>query len=175
MFLNRVLLIGRIGKINARSIETSDGEERAVVDMNLAVDRNYKDDDGNRPTDWIRVQAFGPLAETLEAYGKPGRLIAVEGQLRTSQYTREVEVDGYDDLVVEVPTISVSVHADTVRFLDSASTDEDEAETNTRTVKGRVVAKSAAKKTAGAKAASTTRTTRTSRRKAAGAEDDVPF
>lgn len=174
MFLNRVLLIGRIGKINARSIETSDGEERAVVDMNIAVDRDYKDDDGNRPTDWIRVQAFGPLAETLEAYGKPGRLIAVEGQLRTSQYTREVEVDGYDDLVVEVPTISVSVHADTVRFLDSAST-EPEEETSTRTVKGRVVAKSATKKTAGAKAASTTRTTRTSRRKAAGAEDDVPF
>ena len=174
MFLNRVLLIGRIGKINARSIETSDGEERAVVDMNIAVDRDYKDDDGNRPTDWIRVQAFGPLAETLEAYGKPGRLIAVEGQLRTSQYTREVEVDGYDDLVVEVPTISVSVHADTVRFLDSASTEPEEG-TSTRTVKGRVVAKSATKKTAGAKAASTTRTTRTSRRKAAGAEDDVPF
>lgn len=166
MFLNRVLLIGRIGKINARSIETSDGEERAVVDMNLAVDRNYKDDDGNRPTDWIRVQAFGPLAETLEAYGKPGRLIAVEGQLRTSQYTREVEVDGYD-MVVEVPTISVSVHADTVRFLDTANTEPEEG-TSTRTVKGRVVT-SSAKKTAGAK------TTRTSRRKAAGAEDDVPF
>lgn len=167
MFLNRVLLIGRIGKINARSIETN-GEERAVVDVNLAVDRNYKDDDGNRPTDWIRVQAFGPLAETLEAYGKPGRLIAVEGQLRTSQYTREVEVDGYDDLIVEVPTISVSIHADTVRFLDHAANAEPEEETSARTVKGRVVA-SSAKKTAGAKAA------RTSRRKAAGAEDDVPF
>src|SRR5690606_29161506 len=121
---NRVLLIGRIGKINARSIETN-GEERAVVDVNLAVDRNYKDDDGNRPTDWIRVQAFGPLAETLEAYGKPGRLIAVEGQLRTNQYTREVEVDGYD-MVVEVPTISVSVHVDTVRFLDHAANAEPE-------------------------------------------------
>lgn len=173
MFLNRVLLIGRIGKINARSIETN-GKERAVVDVNLAVDRDYKDDDGNRPTDWIRVQAFGPLAETLEAYGKPGRLIAVEGQLRTSQYTREVEVDGYDDLIVEVPTISVSIHADTVRFLDHAANAAPEEETSARTVKGRVVA-SSAKKTAGAKAASTTRTTRTSRRKAAGAEDDVPF
>ena len=105
--LNRVILIGRL---------TRDPEMRytpsgvASVRMGIAVDRPFKDRDGNKQTDFIDLQAWRKLAETCAAHLKKGRLIAVEGRLEVRSFEGQ---DGQRRKVYEV-------NCDDVRFLDRA-------------------------------------------------------
>ena len=57
---------------------TYDG--RAVASFSLAIDRDYKDKDGNRPTDFIPCSAFGPQADFARKYLTKGRQICVTGR-----------------------------------------------------------------------------------------------
>ena len=77
--LNKILLIGRLGK---------DPEERAtaggtcVSKFSLATD-NYHSGNGEKTTEWHRVVAYGKTAETCNQYLSKGRLVCVEGSLQT--------------------------------------------------------------------------------------------
>ena len=72
--LNRIILIGRL---------TADPELRytksgiAVGSFTLAVDRRYKNADGERETDFIDVVVWRQLAETCHNYLGRGKLAAV--------------------------------------------------------------------------------------------------
>lgn len=57
---------------------TYDG--RAVASFSLAIDRDYKDKDGNRPADFIPCSAFGPQADFARKYLTKGRQICVTGR-----------------------------------------------------------------------------------------------
>jgi single-strand DNA-binding protein len=83
MSLNKVFLIGRLTK-DPKRIQLPSGS--SVVRFTLAVDRNYTGQDGSRPVDFINIAAWDKLAEILEKYVSKGRLIAVEGTLRTRSY-----------------------------------------------------------------------------------------
>lgn len=83
MSLNKVFLIGRTTK-DVKKTQLPSGS--SVVHFTLAVDRNYTDKDGKRPTDFIDVTAWDKLAEILEQYVPKGMLIAVEGRLQTRKY-----------------------------------------------------------------------------------------
>jgi single-strand DNA-binding protein len=83
MSLNKVFLIGRLTK-DPKKMQLPSGS--SVVRFTLAVDRNYVGQDGSRPADFINVAAWDKLAEILEKYVSKGRLIAVEGTLRTRNY-----------------------------------------------------------------------------------------
>ncbi|MGH2331167.1 single-stranded DNA-binding protein [Thermoanaerobacter mathranii] len=83
MSLNKVFLIGRTTK-DVKKTQLPSGS--SVVHFTLAVDRNYTDKDGKRPTDFIDVTAWDKLAEILEQYVPKGTLIAVEGRLQTRKY-----------------------------------------------------------------------------------------
>lgn len=84
MGLNKVMLVGRTTK-DLQKTETQSGH--SLVRFSLAVDRNYTDKDGNRPTDFITVVAWNRLAEILEQYTVKGTLIAVVRRLQTRRYT----------------------------------------------------------------------------------------
>ncbi|ERM91441.1 single-stranded DNA-binding protein [Caldanaerobacter subterraneus subsp. yonseiensis KB-1] len=83
MSLNKVMLVGRTTR-DLRKTTTQSGH--SLVRFVLAVDRNYTDKDGNRPTDFITITAWGRLAEILEQYAVKGTLITVVGRLQTRSY-----------------------------------------------------------------------------------------
>ena len=84
--MNKVCLTGRI---------TKDAELRytpnniANVSFTLAVDRGFKDANGNRQADFISCVAWRQQAEFLGKYVKKGYMLAVEGQLQTRSYQNQ--------------------------------------------------------------------------------------
>ena len=63
---------------------------KSVVSFSLAVQRRYKDNEGNYPTDFIDFVAWGPTAEFIERNCKKGTLVRATGSLEIRSY----EVDG---------------------------------------------------------------------------------
>ncbi|MGB9857200.1 MAG: single-stranded DNA-binding protein [Dictyoglomaceae bacterium] len=99
--LNKVLLIGHL---------TRDPEMRytpsgiPVTTFRIAVNRP-KNSKGEQSADFIDIVTWRKLAEICGDYLKKGRLVAVEGSLRTRSYQT---VDGQRRRVVEV--VATSVH-----------------------------------------------------------------
>ncbi|HBF5135017.1 single-stranded DNA-binding protein [Clostridioides difficile] len=78
--MNNVILIGRLTK--DPELKYIPGSGTAVSTFTIAVDREYKNKDGEKETDFIPVQAFGKLAEVCANNLEKGRLIAVQGSIR---------------------------------------------------------------------------------------------
>lgn len=55
----------------------------------LAVDRNFKNKQGETEADFISCQIWGKKAEALARYVKKGQRVAVEGNIRTGSYTNQ--------------------------------------------------------------------------------------
>lgn len=82
--LNRVVLIGRTTKVPDLRYTQSG---IAVCNFTLAVDRAYKNAQGEKETDFIDIQAWRQLAENCANYLDKGKLVAVDGSLQTGSYT----------------------------------------------------------------------------------------
>jgi single-strand DNA-binding protein len=81
--MNKIILIGRV----TQDIElkaTASGTE--VADFTLAVNRNYKNAEGNYEADFINCVSYKGLAKTISTYVKKGDRLAVEGRLQTRTY-----------------------------------------------------------------------------------------
>lgn len=83
--MNKVVLVGRL---------TADPELRqtqsgiASCQFTVAVDRRFADKNtGERQADFIRCQAWRQTAEFVSKYFSKGKMIALEGSLRTGSYT----------------------------------------------------------------------------------------
>lgn len=81
--INNVTLTGRITK-DLEKKET--GKGTSVVNFSLAVDRRFKDSNGNREADFIGIQAWGMTADLLCKYCGKGSLIGIEGRIQTRNY-----------------------------------------------------------------------------------------
>lgn len=117
--MNKLILTGRL---------TKDPEVKAIGDNNMvakftiAVNRNYKDKDGNRPADFIPCEAFGKTAEFISNYVTKGRLVEVDGEMRVDQYQNE---EGENRTFTKC-------HVNSLNVLDSAKTaDGESTATNT--------------------------------------------
>ncbi|MGN0599487.1 MAG: single-stranded DNA-binding protein [Oscillospiraceae bacterium] len=81
--LNKVILMGRL---------TADPELRQTPNgvstcrFTVAVERNFAQQGQERQTDFITVVAWRQTAEFISRYFPKGRMICVEGNLRTSSY-----------------------------------------------------------------------------------------
>jgi single-strand DNA-binding protein len=108
--VNKVVLVGRLGQDPKLTYLPSGN---AVCEMSVATDEGYKDRDGNKVdrVEWHKVKAFGYTAEFCGKYLSKGRLIYVEGTLKT----RSWEKDGEKRYVTEV---AVSAPGHTVQALD---------------------------------------------------------
>lgn len=104
--INSVSLTGRITK-DLEKHET--GKGTSVVNFSLAVDRRFKDQNGERQADFIQIQAWGKTAEILCKYAGKGSLIGVEGRIQTRNYENN---QGQRVYVTEIV-------AENVTFLDS--------------------------------------------------------
>ena len=58
----------------------------AVANFTLAINRPFKNQDGEREADFIRILAFGKTAETIAQYVKKGQQLGIEGRIQTGSY-----------------------------------------------------------------------------------------
>lgn len=92
--LNEVVLIGRL-TADPRYSATSSGV--VVAEFRLAVDRDFKNKQTNeREADFINVVAWRSTAEWVIKNATKGQLVAVKGQLRSSNWTAEDGTKHYD-------------------------------------------------------------------------------
>ena len=83
MKMNNVSLLGRLTKdVELRYSQSG----TAVANFTLAVNRQFKNQNGEREADFIRTLAFGKTAEIIAQYVKKGQQLAVEGRIQTGSY-----------------------------------------------------------------------------------------
>lgn len=86
--LNKVILIGRLGRDpEVRYFPSGEGE-RAIARFSLATSEVYINRDGEKKevTEWHSIYCWGKLAEFVRDYLRKGRQILVEGRLRTRKW-----------------------------------------------------------------------------------------
>lgn len=81
--LNKVILIGRVTK-DPELRYTQSGNP--VLNMTVAVDRPFTNQQGEREADFIDVVVWNKQAENCANYLSKGRLVAVEGRLQIRSY-----------------------------------------------------------------------------------------
>jgi len=111
--MNKVELIGRLTR--DPKVRYSSGENsKANASFTLAVNRRFKNNEGNYDADFIRCVAFGKTAETIEKHIHKGNRIAVSGHIQTESYdNKEGQKVFTTDVVVEE-----------LDFLENKSSDE---------------------------------------------------
>lgn len=100
--LNRVILMGRITQ-DLEIRQTQGGT--SVLSFTVAVDRSFVKQGEERQTDFINCVAWRQQAEFINRYFAKGRMIAIEGNLRTRTYD---DKNGTKHYVTEVFVDSVS-------------------------------------------------------------------
>ncbi|MBU2514423.1 single-stranded DNA-binding protein [bacterium] len=84
-YLNKVLLIGRLGQDPEKRITPSG---HSVVSVSIATTDYFKDKSGNKQerTEWHKVVFWNRQAEIVEQYCRKGSQLFVEGSLQTSDW-----------------------------------------------------------------------------------------
>lgn len=115
--INNVVLVGRL----VRDVDlkyTNSG--RAATNFTLAVNRDFKNEQGVNEADFISCAAFGKQAENMARFLGKGSLIGVEGRISTRSYQAK---DGKTVYVTEVITSKVG-------FLESKKQGNTNQQTN---------------------------------------------
>ena len=82
--LNRIVLMGRLTR-DPELRRTQSGT--AVTSFTLAVDRDFKGQNGEKETDFIDIVAWRNTAEFVCNYFAKGRMAVVEGRLQIRDWT----------------------------------------------------------------------------------------
>lgn len=81
--INKVILTGRLTSTPELKKTSSDV---SVVAFSVAVQRQFKDKQGNYPADFINCVAWRNTAEFIAKYFEKGNLIALVGELQSRNY-----------------------------------------------------------------------------------------
>ncbi len=84
--VNKVILVGRLGQ-DPEIKYTASGQ--ALARFSLATDESYKDRNSGeqqRRTEWHNIVAWRRLAEICGEYLTKGKLVYIEGRLRTRKW-----------------------------------------------------------------------------------------
>ncbi|WP_150203330.1 single-stranded DNA-binding protein [Streptococcus constellatus] len=84
--INNVVLIGRLTRDVELRYTTSNV---AVATFNLAVNRNFKNQDGEREADFINCVMWQKSAENLASWTRKGMLIGATGRIQTRSYENQ--------------------------------------------------------------------------------------
>ncbi len=125
--LNKVMIIGNVGGEPEMRF-TPNGHP--VTSFKVATNWNYTTPEGERKqeTEWFNVIAWNRLAEQCNQYLNKGRLVYVEGRLRTRNWDDQEGQKHYRTEVI----------ASRVTFLDKQATATDE-KTEEHTHHGEIV------------------------------------
>lgn len=109
--MNNVSIVGRLTKDPfIRQV----GENRQVCTFTLAVNRNFKNSQGESEADFIQCNVWNKLAEQVVKYCGKGSLVGVSGRLQSHNYTN---AEGKRIFITDV-------YADSVRFLQLKSANQ---------------------------------------------------
>lgn len=105
--MNKVLLVGRLGQDPKLSYTASGAP---VTNFTLATDESYTKDGAKvEQTEWHRIVVWNKQAEFCANYLSKGRLVLVEGKLKTRKWEDQQGQAKYTTEIV----------ANSVQFLDS--------------------------------------------------------
>jgi len=99
--MNKVILVARLCR--DPEVRYTQGENSsAIARFSVAVNRRFKNAEGNYDADFPNCVAFGKTAEFIEKYFKKGMMIGITGRLTTGSYTNKDGVKVYTtDVTVE--------------------------------------------------------------------------
>lgn len=105
MSVNKVILIGRVGK--DPEVRHLDGD-KTVASFSLATSEKYTNRAGEKveQTEWHNVVIWGKLAEIAEKYVVKGMMLYIDGKIKTrswekdgaKHYTTEIFADSFQML-----------------------------------------------------------------------------
>lgn len=104
--MNKIILLGRLTR-DPEIRTTSSGTTTA--NFTVAVNRNFKNKDGNYDADFLPCVAFRQTADFISKYFKKGRMISLEGRVQTRNYEAE---DGTKRYVTEIVVEGVEFAGD---------------------------------------------------------------
>ena len=118
MYLNRITLIGFLGGDAEKKVSNATN----IAVFSLATKTSWKNDAGTweSRTEWHRCVAFGKLTEFAGSLTR-GANVAIEGDLRSHEYQREVVVG---DQRMAIPQRVWEIRVDSVLKLDRAAKQE---------------------------------------------------
>lgn len=103
--INQVTLVGRLTR-DPELKRIADG--RAVTNVTLAVNRHYRNQQGEVEADFVQCSLWNKTAENTSRYCRKGSLIGITGKIQTRSYENN---EGTRVYVTEVL-------AESVRFLE---------------------------------------------------------
>jgi single-strand DNA-binding protein len=113
--VNKVILIGRLGKDpEIRSIPSG----TSVAKFTIATDERYTDRNGEKQerTEWHNIVAWGKLAEICGQYLRKGKLVYIDGHIRT---------DSWDDKETGQKRYRTEIIANNMQMLDRKGDEND--------------------------------------------------
>ncbi len=114
--INKVILVGRLGS-DPEVRFTPDGLQ--ISSFRMATDEVRKDKSGERvkKTEWHRIVTFGKLAEICGNYLTKGKLVYIEGSIRTTAWEDKEGVKRYTTEII----------ANDMKMLDARGQQRDQA------------------------------------------------
>ena len=109
--MNHVALVGRLTK--DPELKFTQGDGIPVINFTLAINRPYKNKNGENEADFLFIEAWNKQAENIAKYCMKGSLVGVEGSLRTDKVTYQEQVR----------TVT-KVRANQVTFLSSSNSND---------------------------------------------------
>lgn len=111
--VNKVILVGRLGK-DPEVKSTPSGT--TVAKFTIATDERYTDKAGEKQerTEWHNIVAWSKLAEICGQYLRKGKLVYIEGSLRT---------DSWEDKETKQKRYRTEVIAQQMQMLDKKGDD----------------------------------------------------
>ena len=95
--MNKTILKGRFTKDTEVKYAQSNGENLAIANNILAVNRRGKD----AGADFITCKAFGKTAEFMEKYCKKGTSFLIEGRIQTGSYEKDGHKVYTTDIIID--------------------------------------------------------------------------
>lgn len=117
--INRVVLVGRITKdLDLRYSPAG----VAILNFNIAVNRMFTNQQGEREADFPNIVCFKKQAENVANFCKKGSLVGIDGRIQTRTY------EGQNGKVYVTEVV-----ADSIQFLEPKSSNN---QSNTNTSQG---------------------------------------
>ena len=117
--MNRVEIIGRLSK-DVELNTTNNGV--SVAKFSIAVNRKFKDENGESVADFFNVVAWRGLGETISKYCKKGSKVFIAGELQNRSWDKNDGTKAYTTEII----------ASDCEFLDSKPNDANNTNSTTK-------------------------------------------
>lgn len=99
----------KIGRLTDQPAEGRRNNDQSSAKFSLAVQRNYKNKNGDYDVDFIPCWAYGHSADYLLQYGGKGDTVSIRGELRQNRWTDE-QGNKHSYLYVKADEVSIVAH-----------------------------------------------------------------